>query len=485
MWVQEVRQAFKKGLKEIIRLVKSLYEKIRELDKRVSDLNLRNKYLEEENKKLRGEKVKDSHNSSKPSSSDGFKKKTKSLRKKSGRKSGGQKGHPGKSLEMSENPDRVRRLKLSKCGHCGTAAEDKFKTVERRQEIDIVIRRQVTEYQAECLDCPSCGKHSRAKFPDFCRRPVQYSSNVKSLAVYLNKYQFIPLRRLSEMFRDIFDVKISEGSIINFSADLHDRLEGFEDTAKEKLIESEIIHNDESGGRCEKKLKWFHVASNKLLTYISFHSKRGAEAFNDMGILPLFKGKSVHDFCRSYFTFTVQHILCNAHLLRELIFEHEHNRKKWAESMMTLLLKIKKSVDLEKEKGGTSLSKRLLNKYEKEFAEIVRKGLKSSPARKKDPSKRGRTAQSSSRNLLTRLCSHKDSYLAFMHDFNVPFDNNLAERDIRMLKLYMKVSGCFRTFTGAEIFCRIRSYISTARKNNVNVFKSIQNAFRGNPFMPV
>ena len=485
MNVGEIKQAFRNGWNGIYSIIKKLLSQIKNLQSQVSSLETKNQELEERLKKLVGEKSKSSRNSSRPPSADGLKKKTKSLRKKSERKSGGQKGHEGSTLEMTDAPDEIIKIKLHHCKGCGRKISGRNKWTVSRQIIDLDIKKKVVEYRAECAVCSACGRESAAAFPDFCSKKVQYSPKVRALSVYLNKYQLIPLKRVAEIFSDLHGIKISEGSIVNFSAQLFDELEIFERECRDALLQSELIHADESGGRCEKKLQWFQVVSNKVITFIAFHHKRGTEAMNDIGILPNFKGKTVHDFYRSYFTFDVQHILCNAHLLRELIFEYEQNLQKWAGRMIQLLVEIKETVDRENEKGTrNSLSPYMIKKYEAEFESILKSGFRQNPYQCREQGKRGRTKQTSSRNLLDRLKEHRMSYLGFMNDFNVPFDNNLAERDIRMLKLYMKISGCFRSLSGAAYFCRIRSYISTARKNNLNTFDSIFNAFLGNPFSP-
>jgi transposase len=502
--VAKLREAFKDGWRGIYTIFKELAIQIKSLRNKVSTLETKNQTLETKNqtletknqtletknheleeklKKLLAEKVRDSHNSSKPPSTDGIKKRTKSLRKKSERKPGGQKGHEGNILEMELYPDKIEIIKLTRCHCCGKKVDRKHISITSRQVIDFDAKKTVIEYQAERYVCPKCQSESIAPFPDFCTKKVQYGPNVKALSVYLNKYQLVPLKRVREIFYDLFEIKISEGSIVNFNAQLFTKLEGFENECKESLLQSELIHSDESGGRCEKKLQWFQVVSNQFVTFFAFHVKRGTKAMNDIGILSKFKGKAVHDFYRSYLTFDFEHILCNAHLLRELIFEHEQNLQNWAGNMFKLLLEIKLCVDREKEKGTTnSLSTYNLKKFENEFDSILKTGFKHNPYREKEHQKRGKAKQSSSRNLLDRLREHKKCYLGFMYDFTIPFDNNLAERDIRMLKLYMKISGCFRTFSGAAYFCRIRSYISTVRKNNLNTFTALQNAFLDQPF---
>lgn len=474
----DIKSIFQKGLGAVAELINNLYAQIKELTEK-------NAQLEERIKELMEQKSKDSHNSSKPSSTDGLKKKTKSLRKKSNRLSGGQKGHTGTTLFMVSNPDKIEPIRLEKCKNCNHSLLKTEKTFEKRQVIDVIFKLYVTEYQAECAECEKCKSYSKAEFPNFCKKKIQYGNGFKSLIIYFNKYQLLPLRRTAEICKDLFNLKISEASILNFGKEGYDKLKVFDVACKEALLKSKVMHNDESGGRCAKRLKWFQVASTNLLTHFAFHDKRGSKAMNDIGILSAYKGKSVHDYFKSYFKYTCEHILCNAHLLRELIFEFEIRAQDWANKMIALLLEIKEKVDNAKEQVTVnSLSTEIIRKYEEAFDEIVRAGLKNNPYKPKDPHKRGRPKQTTARNLLDRLQTHKGKYLAFMYDFNVPFDNNLAERDIRMLKLYMKISGCFRTFTGASHFCRIRSYISTIRKNKLNILSSIQNIFNDSPFIP-
>jgi len=481
----DIKSIFQKGLNAVVELINSLYAQIQELTEKNTMLKSANAQLEERIKELTEQKAKDSHNSSKPSSTDGMKKKTKSLRRKSNRTSGGQKGHKGTTLSMVSEPDKVERIRLNKCNVCSHTFLETEKTVEKRQIIDVIFKLYVTEYQVECGLCENCNHISKAGFPDFCKKKIQYGSGLKSLIVYLNKYQLLPLKRTAELCKDLFKLKISEASILNFSKEGYDKLEVFESACKEAIIKSNVMHNDESGGRCAKTLKWFQVASTKFLTHFAFHDNRGRKAMDDIGILPAFKGKSVHDFFKSYFKYTCEHVLCNAHLLRELIFEHEVRLQEWANKMIALLLEIKEEVDNAKiQVTANALSNEMIKGYEQAFDDIVNTGITDNPYNPKDPHKRGRPKQTTARNLLDRLKTHREKYLAFMYDFNVPFDNNLAERDIRMLKLYMKISGCFRTFTGASHFCRIRSYLSTIRKNDLNVLESIQNVFTGKPFIP-
>ena len=492
----DIKTAFLSGWKEIYSLFKKLISKIKKLEAKASKLENQNKQLidaiyslETQNsellekvKKLQSEKSKNSSNSSKPPSSDGLKKKTKSLREKSNRKTGGQSGHKGNTLMFQENPDEIIELPLQVCNHCNKKMKVPFHEYVQRQVIDIDSVKKVIEFRAQRALCQHCNKEAISEFPKYCTKKVQYGQQIKALIVYFNKYHLIPLKRITELFEDVYHISISEGSIVNFSKELFGKLESFENNCKDVLKNSDLVHSDESGGRCEKSLKWFHVTSNEFLTLFSFHSKRGTEALNDIGILPNFKGKVVHDYYKSYFKVAINHILCNAHLLRELVFEKDENNQDWAGSMINLLIKIKEKVDKSKAKNEEFLSRYMIQKFEIEYDKIIKQGIDKNPLNPKVEGKRGRTKQSSTRNLLDRLLEHRDEYLGFMYDFIIPFDNNLAERDIRMLKLYMKISGCFRTFNGAMYFCRIRSYISTTRKNGVNVLDSLVNAFDNRAF---
>jgi transposase len=260
------------------------------------------------------------------------------------------------------------------------------------------------------------------------------------------------------------------------------------------------VHADESGFYCENKRQWLHCASTRTITHYQFHAKRGKEAMDEIGILPYFKGVLIHDFWTPYLKYSCAHGLCNAHLLRELIFLIEEKNCTWALDMKNLLLEIKETVDTEKTKPGVvRLKTGSTNNFENRYDKIIDQAIKveqpppAPPDTDPDNSdlqlpkkrKRGRQKKSKSLNLLARLKEHKKKVLAFMYDFKVPFDNNQAERDIRMIKLQQKISGPFRTTQGAESFCRIRSYISTTRKNGINVFNAINEAIRGQPFIPI
>jgi transposase len=471
---EEIIKVYNAGPDAVVAMVQELCSRLTKLEERVA-------YLERII-------AKDSHNSHKPPYSDGFKKPNpQSLRQSGVRHPGGQKGHEGHTLAMSEHPDRIEWHRVDRCSHCSHLLNDvKSHTYEKRQEFDIPpVKIEVTEYRAEIKKCPYCGNMQKADFPVTIQQPVQYGPGLKSLAVYMNNYQFIPYERMSEFFRDMFSLSISPGTLVNINKTCYGQLKNFESIVKTGLANAEVANFDETGLRMEGKRAWLHSASTPLLTFYGIHSKRGQEAMNDMDILPQFNGRAIHDCWASYFDYQCEHGLCNAHLIRELIFTSEQYHQAWAKNMIDCLLDIKETV-AEKKQLSDGLKKKTVKNYEVRYNRIIANGLKQNPPLKliEYQKKRGRVKQSQPKNLLDRMRIHKKEVLAFMYDFNVPFDNNLAERDIRMMKVQQKISGTFRSRDGANIFCRIRSYISTVRKNGMNVMESVKNAIDGNPFVP-
>ena len=434
---------------------------------------------------------KNSKNSGKPPSSDGLNKPArKSQRKRHGKKTGGQPGHEGHTLKAVAHPQYLQVHTVEHCHQCQASLE-KVKTskVEKRQVFDLPpMQVEVTEHQAEIKRCPHCGAKTRASFPAGVSQPVQYGNGIKSLAVYLNHYQMLPLERVGETFADVFGHALAEGTIVTAGIEVAEQTQTVMKSIKKHLTESEaVVHFDETGTHINGKLHWFHSASTARLTFYHAHAKRGKEASDEIGILPDLQGRAVHDGWKSYFRYTsIRHALCNVHHLRELTFLEERYPQGWETQMKDLLLEIKKVVNQLQEQQ-LELPVGQLTTFEQRYDTVIEQGLQANPFTpppEDQPKKRGRVAKSPSRNLLERLQEHKQAVLAFMYDFKVPFDNNQAERDIRMMKVKMKVSGGFRSTAGAEMFCSVRSYLSSARKNGQRMLEVLQMAMNGKPYCP-
>lgn len=434
---------------------------------------------------------KNSKNSGKPPSSDGLNKPApKSGRKRHGRKSGGQVGHEGQTLKAVSKPDHVKVHTVKECEHCHKPMHrTKVLRYEKRQVFEIPpVRMEVTEHRAEVKQCSSCGKESKGVFPQAVSQPVQYGEEVKAKATYLNQYQLIPLARVSETFEDFYGQGLADGTIVEICQEAAEKVEKVMAAVKKYLTElAKVVHFDETGLRINLKLHWLHVASDKKLTYYEVHSKRGKEAMDTIGILANLCGRAIHDGLQSYFGYENKaHGLCNEHHRRELEFLAERYPQEWVGKFADLLFEIKDTVDLARP-TQLCLSEAQLLAFSCRYDEIIAQGLLANPPPEETPEKektRGRKKQSPPKNLLDRLRNHKSAVLAFMYDFNVPFDNNQAERDIRMMKVKQKISGCFRSERGAKAFALVRAYISTARKNGQNVLQALRLAFAGKPFLP-
>jgi transposase len=426
---------------------------------------------------------KNSSNSSKPPGSDGLKRKTKSLRGKSGKKQGAQPGHAGKGLTQVDNPDVIVTHAPTSCQKCGSNLDSVNGTcAEKRQVVDLPEpKMEVTEHQAVEKQCPCCGEASRGVFPENVKGPVQYGERVQALAIYFAHQHFIPVDRVCQIFGDVFALPISPGTCSNIDSKLYRQLASFERELKINLLATKVLHFDETGMRCEKKLHWVHVASSQSATLYTIHSKRGSEAMDDAGILPHFQGTGVHDHWAPYFTYEqMTHSLCGAHHLRELTFIEEHEKESWAKEMKALLDFARKEV--EKYYNEQALPQGILKKIEEEYTRIINAGFEYHALLPPLPqSKRGKQKQRDGKNLLDRLSEKRNCVLRFIHDFSVPFTNNLGEQDIRMVKLKQKISGSFRAVSGSQIFCRIRSYISTARKQGWSIWEALIDALKGNP----
>jgi transposase len=457
----------------IVAYVESLESQIKELSERLQALEAR---LNQ-----------NSRNSSKPPSTD-FSVKTKpnpkSRRQKSGKKPGGQEGHSGTTLDMVPNPDEIIEHSLSYCKECGSTLENvKVESYEVRQVFDIPpVKLVVTEHRSQIKTCPQCGKPNKAVFPESVKYPVQYGPNILASAVYCKNYQFIPYDRICEFFNDIMGIKICPATIIKAERECFQNLGEFENRIQEKLKASPVVNCDETGMKVEGKRHWLHVVSNDKYTCYLAHQKRGSEATDAMGILPEFKGVAVHDGWKSYYNYECDHALCNAHLQRELTGIEENYKQQWSKEMNELLKEAKKYTDECKDQIQ-ELDVEKVEGFEKKYDIIVMKGIDENPTSQNPQrkGKRGLNPKTKARNLLDRFIEHKEEILKFLKDLKVPFENNQAERDIRMMKLQQKISGTFRTTRGAEAFCRIRAYISTIRKNSLPVLEGILAAIKGTP----
>lgn len=471
---EEIRAVYAQGEGAVIALIEGLSERIGQLETHLETLENHRK--------------KDSRNSSKPPSGDGFAKRTKSLRQKGERSSGGQNGHPGSTLEWSEKVDEVVVHPVLQCQSCGQDLQDvAVESWGLRQVHDLPpLRLIVREHQSQEKRCPCCGVLNQANFPVDVNSVVQYGSGLKGLMVYLMSGQLLPSSRVCDLLREVVGCKLSEGTLYNACAQCDEQLKPIEQPLKSALQQAEVGHFDETGMRVGGKLMWLHVACTEALTYYFIHPKRGQLAMDAMDILPHFSGTSIHDGWSSYAHYECEHGLCNAHHLRELLFVVERYQQQWADEMMTLLVEIKTQVEMAKAAGLDALSATQIARFEQQYQTLLEQGLKDNPPPPTNPNalpSRGRPKQSPPKNLLDRL-SKQSAVLAFMYDFRVLFDNNQAERDLRMMKLRQKISGGFRSLEGAQSFCRIRGYISTLRKQGMDVLDALKQVFKGNLIFP-
>jgi transposase len=411
-----------------------------------------------------------STNSSKPPASDPDRKRQ--LRKKTGKKAGGQNGHIGTTLKKVENPDRIKVIKVNR--HALPPGQYHQVGFETRQVFDIDISRVVTEYRAQILENDN-GSQFVAPFPQGVTKAAQYGTGIKAHSVYMSQFQLIPYNRIQDYFADQLQIPISEGSIFNFNQEAYQLLGDFENRAKTELAAAELVHADETGINIGGKRHWLHGASNDLWTCYQPHEKRGTDAMNEMGILPGFKGTLCHDHWKPYYKYNCIHALCNAHHLRELTRAWEQDDQKWAKKLQELLETINRAVTV----AGGVLNAEKSQKYRQEYRDLIKKAEIECPEPLRPKGKRDRVKKSKSRNLLERLRDYELDTLRFMDDVNVPFTNNLGENDIRMTKVQQKISGCFRSMDGARIFCRIRGYLSTCRKQGVKSSQALELLFSG------
>ncbi|MGH9071941.1 MAG: IS66 family transposase [Acidimicrobiales bacterium] len=472
-------------------LVGAQREVIEKLRARVDELIDQDRVIETlraEVAELKARLAMNSRNSSKPPASDGYDKPApRSLRRPSGRKPGKQPGTPGSRLEPVAEPDEVISHAPTACSDCGGGLEDaEVVGREARQVFDLPpMRAEVTEHQVEKRRC-RCGAVTAGAFPPQARAPTCYGPRVRALAVDLVVGQHLPYERAAELLRDALGTPVSVGAICSMVAEASASLEPFLDAVRQGLGRCRVVHFDETGGRVKAKLWWVHAASTEALTLYLVHPRRGILAMDAMGVLPGFFGVAQHDGWTPYLSYhDATHALCNAHHLRELKYVADQMGQGWADDMATLLVEIKEAVGRAIDGDKTALDPRLMGRYLARYDRDIAAGRAANPAPEPIPHKRGRPAKSKAANLVERLDLQRDDVLRFATDFAVDFDNNLSERDVRMMKLQNKVSGGWRSEAGARAWVRIRSYLSTAKKQGQGALDVLSQLFAGQCWMPL
>jgi transposase len=467
-------------------------------EKRIAELEAENAALREQVASLAAQVQalqarlgKDSHNSSKPPSSDGLARKvnkTKSLRRKSGKKPGGQLGHQGETLRLVATPDTVEEHRPAVCETCQAelGAEAEVVGRERRQVYELPpLRLVVHEHQALHLRCPQCHQVGVGAFPIEASSRAQYGPRLRALAIYLVGQQFVPYARVRSLFAEVLGLHLSTGTLVQWMQQAATVLEPVEAQIQAALQQAPVLHSDETGVRQAGQLAWAHVASTSRLTHYAIHPKRGREATDAIGILPGYTGVSVHDGWKPYQTHTqCRHALCNVHHLRELTFLEEHYQQDWATELKRLLREMKAATDQVRHCGHAALDPARRAAFVARYDALIAAGLAANPPPELRLRRRGRRKQTPARNLLERLLLGKEQVLAFLDDLTIPFDNNQAERDLRMLKVQQKVSGAFRSVAGAEAFSRLRGYLSTLHKQGVHLLAALETLFTEQPLYP-
>lgn len=429
--------------------------------------------LQQEVAELKRQLGLNSQNSGKPPSSDGLKKppRVQSLRGRSEKPSGGQRGHKGETLRQIENPDIIKKHNAKTCAHCRAKLTAAMVTgVVKRQVFDIPKPRfEVTEHQASVYTCTGCAHLTTAAFPEDVLAAAQYGPRVRAAAVYLSFGQLIPEERVAETMHDLFNVDLCAATVAAMGARKASELMAFSDYIAAKVATASVKHLDETGFRIGGRTQWLHVASTMGLTSYRVSPKRGSLPSVMTGIV-------IHDHWKPYYTLNgVEHALCNAHHLRELKALIEIEKETWAKRMYKLLINASRSVQraIEKKTNAIPLStyRRILRLYDTIVAAGLTVHERQVPLLRKGD--RGKTPRRTGHNLLLRFLKHKSDVLRFAKDFSVPFTNNQAERDLRMMKVKQKISGCFRTTMGAENFAAVRAVISTARKQSWNLLETL------------
>ena len=441
--------------------------------------------LAERLQRVEGQLAKDSHNSSKPPSSDGPRRKPRSQRQRSENPTGGQPGHAGHTLMAVASPDEVVRHRPLVCAHCQQSLEGVPGQLKERRQVHELpeVRLLVREHQVEEVCCPVCQQVSRGSFPAGVEAPVQYGPQMRALAVYLHEYQLVPLARVCELLADLCACEVSEGTVLMWVEFAAQRLAPVVAQIADWLSASPLQHADETGMRIGGKLHWLHVNSTRFLTHLAWHAKRGRRALEDIGIWPRFRGRAIRDRWASYDHYSCAHSICGAHVVRDCVYVSEQEQQEWAAEMADLLLSMAKAAEEWRKLGVQAIPADERDGWVAQYFDLLASGFAVQPVPSAEdvPKRGGRRKQSAAKNLLDDLLRRADQVLAFLDDLSIPFTNNQAERDLRMVKVQQKIAGTFRSEGGATAFCRIRSYLSTMRKQGHAMLAALAAVFAGQP----
>lgn len=434
---------------------------------------------------LEGQRHKDSHNSSKPPSSDGLRRRPHSQRPVGTKATGGQPGHPGHTLRRAATPDAVVTHRPNQCGQCQQGLEGVAGVLAEERQVDDLpppIRMEVTAHRVEQVRCPHCGHLTAGMFPAGILPGVQYGPELRSVAVYLHHYQFLSMERTIEALQDLYQVTVSEGALAQWLQAAATRVGPTVERIKDLVATRKRIGGDETGIRVANQLGWLHVASTRWLTHLAWHRKRGQVAMRAIGIWPRFHGQAMRDRWASYDTFACHHRLCKAHLIRDLAFLAEVHEQPWAALLRDLFLDRHAAAQEWHARGVARLPDDERTTWQIQYFELVSQGLAALPSPEPVPKrpKKGRPKQHPAKNLLDVLLRRADQSIGFVEDTTEEFTNNRREQDIR----HEKVAGGFRSEAGATVFCALRSYVATLRKQGHRAFAAIRSLFRG-PLIPV
>jgi transposase len=467
-----------KLIMQLFDIVEQQGQKIKELEARIENLEAQ---LNKNSQNSSFPPSRDIYNPKKKSGKNpGKKNRNNSLRKKTGRKVGGQKNHPGKTLEQSPNPDELHNIEVNTCSCGHDLSLFKADGYIRRQIFELPpVNIHITEFKAEVKRCPICGCRNTGIFPEHVTQSVQFGENLKAHALYDKNLIFSSYDNLKTKFVDFYRHSLSPATIIGFEKKAYSHLEQFEQELKRELIKSPVLNADETGLKVMGDRWWLHSIGDERMTLYGVHPKRGSVATNEIGVLPQYEGILVHDFWGAYAKYHCDHSYCNAHIMRELQGIVDGYKQEWAVKMKALFEQIYCYLFIEDKRDSDDIFK-----FREKYTEILEEGFYENPPPddSKRKGKRGRIKKTKPLNLLTRLRDYSDDILRFMYNSIVPFTNNLAERDVRMMKVRQKISGTFRSIDGAERFCRMRCYISTARKCGKSVFEALLKLARGNPY---